>query len=356
MSQPFASPLSTPRLILRRLQDGDSAALCSYRSLPQVARYQGWDSFGPDDAARLIESQRHSEPGVPGTWFQLAIVEKLTGNLVGDCGLHCLLDDPRQMEFGITLAPSHQGHGYATEALRCLLAFVFGTLGKHRVSAITAAENHAAASLFRRLGFRQEAHHIEHRWYKGYWDSEFVFGLLRREWELRQPPGQEFANSLPPTPVGEIREYRPADESACLEIFDSNRPKYFTASERDLFVAYLQRMDQPFFVTEVAGQVRACGGFRVDDFGVGFLEWGMVHAHWHRKGAGANLLHYRLERIRQTTHAWCVLIDTSQHTAPFFARFGFEPYRTNPDGYQPGLDKIFMRLLWTPPRERSEPM
>jgi len=189
MSKVFPKPLSSPRLLLRRLQGGDAAALYSYRSLPDVARYQAWESFGPDDAARLIESQSHSEPGVPGTWFQLAIVEKATESLMGDCGLHCRQDDPRQMEVGITLAPIHQGRGYATEALVCLLDFVFGTLGKHRVSAVTDAENPAAASLFRRLGFRQEAHFVEHRWSKGYWDSEFVFGLLRREWELHSPSG-----------------------------------------------------------------------------------------------------------------------------------------------------------------------
>lgn len=190
MSQIFPNPLSSPRLLLRRLQRGDAAALCRYRSLPEVSRYQSWESFGPADATRLIDDQHDREPGIPGTWFQLAIVERGTESLVGDCGLHCRSDDPRQMEVGITLAPSHQGRGYATEALASLLAFVFGTLGKHRVSAVTDAENFPAAALFRRLGFRQEAHHLEHRWYKGYWDSELVFALLRREWELRSQPSQ----------------------------------------------------------------------------------------------------------------------------------------------------------------------
>lgn len=185
----FPDSLVTPRLLLRRLHADDAEALCRYRSLPEVARYQGWESFDLEDAQRLIEDQREAQPGVPGRWFQVALVDRVTHTVMGDCGLHCLAEEPLQMEFGITLAPSHQGQGYATEALEGLLQYVFATLGMHRVVAITGDQNLAASSLFRRSGFRQEAHHIEHRWYKGRWDSEFVFALLRREWEARLQSG-----------------------------------------------------------------------------------------------------------------------------------------------------------------------
>jgi RimJ/RimL family protein N-acetyltransferase len=187
LNPPFTN-LSTPRLRLRRLGPDDAEALCRYRSRPEVARYQSWETFTRDDAAHLIEDQQGREPAVPGTWFQVVIVEQTTGNVIGDCGLHCSEDDPRQMEIGITLDPAYQRLGYATEALERLLAYVFAALGKHRVSATTDAENHAAAALFRRLGFRQEAHHVEHLWFKGHWGSEFVFALLKREWEARATP------------------------------------------------------------------------------------------------------------------------------------------------------------------------
>ena len=115
------------------------------------------------------------------TW-QLALVLRESGEVVGDCGIHFQRDEPRQVELGITLAPAHQGRGLAKEALSGVLGYVFDSLGKHRASAVTDTENHAAAGLFRSLGFQQEAHFIEHVWFKGAWGSEYVFAILQREW------------------------------------------------------------------------------------------------------------------------------------------------------------------------------
>ncbi|WP_050025026.1 GNAT family N-acetyltransferase [Verrucomicrobium sp. BvORR034] len=188
MKHRFPDHLTSARLLLRRLQPTDAPTLCSYRSQPEVARYQSWETFGPDDAARLLDDQQDRDIGVPGTWLQVAIVEAATGQLIGDCGLHCLADEPQQFEIGITLDHTQQGKGYATEALQCLLHHLFTALSARRITATTDVLNDPAAALFRRLGFRQEAHHIEHRPYKGTLTSEFVFALLAREWALRSQP------------------------------------------------------------------------------------------------------------------------------------------------------------------------
>ncbi len=81
-----------------------------------------------------------------------------------------------------TLAPARQGRGYAAETLRCVLDHLFRELGKHRVLAVTDAADAAAARLFRRTGFRQEGHVLEHVWFKGRHGSEYLFTLLAREW------------------------------------------------------------------------------------------------------------------------------------------------------------------------------
>ncbi len=178
-----ALELRSLRLCLRRVCTEDVTAICAYRSLPDVARFQSWESFGPDDAARLIASQAGVMPDTPGTWLQLALVLLESTEIIGDCGIHFLRDEPRQVELGITLAPDHQGRGLAKEALSTVLGYVFDTLGKHLALALTDAENYAAAGLFRSLGFRQEAHFVEHLWFKGAWGSEYLFALLHREWQ-----------------------------------------------------------------------------------------------------------------------------------------------------------------------------
>jgi RimJ/RimL family protein N-acetyltransferase len=177
--------LVSPRLVLRPLRLEDAGAIVAYRSLPAVARFQSWESFGPDEAAQLVADQARVAPNTAGTWLQLALVLSESELVIGDCGIHFRGDDPRQVELGITLAPSYQGCGFAAEALGRVLAYVFDSLGKHRASAVTDTENLAAATLFQRLGFRQEAQNIDHVWFKGRWGSEFLFAMLKQEWNAR---------------------------------------------------------------------------------------------------------------------------------------------------------------------------
>ena len=105
-----------------------------------------------------------------------------SGQVVGDCGIHFRADDPRQVELGITLAPAHHSRGLAAEAVGAVLGWACGPLGKHRASAVTDAANAPAARLFERAGFRREAHHVEHVWFKGTWGDELIYAMLADEW------------------------------------------------------------------------------------------------------------------------------------------------------------------------------
>jgi RimJ/RimL family protein N-acetyltransferase len=175
------APIDTPRLSLRPLVPGDAGPMFRYRSHPDVRRYQSWEPASEAEILAFIRSQP-ADGCVPGEWFQLGIDLRASGELAGDCGIHRLAADPRQAEIGITLAPEFQGRGLATEALRALLGYLFGSLGLHRVTGSVDPRNAASMALLARAGLRQEAHFRESYWCRGEWTDDAIFALLTREW------------------------------------------------------------------------------------------------------------------------------------------------------------------------------
>lgn len=143
-----------------------------------------------------------------------------------------------------------------------------------------------------------------------------------------------------------FRAYAPADRDACLALFDTNVPRYFAAHERADFGRFLDALPGPYFVVEDGGAIVACGGYAAEsEPGVVALCWGMVDGSRHRRGIGSLLTAERVRRAAADGACDAVTIRTSQHTAAFYARFGFVATRTVADGHAPGIDLVEMRLI-----------
>ena len=91
-------------------------------------------------------------------------------------------DQPQTAEVGVTLAPSRQGGGLASEALGAVVTRLFEQHDMHRVYAQADDRNVAVQRLLERLGFRCEARLVEADWFKGEWTTLRTYAVLRREW------------------------------------------------------------------------------------------------------------------------------------------------------------------------------
>lgn len=171
------------RLILRQFSQQDVDPFYLYRSSPEVAQFQSWENYQYHDAELFVSKQSKCVPNQPGTWFQFAIALVETNQLIGDCALHTLLDEPRIVEIGFTLAEEHQGNGYASEAVRALLSYAFNDLKKHKVIAFIDVRNEKSIRLLERVGMRREGHFLENYMSKGQWVDEYQYSLLQSEWE-----------------------------------------------------------------------------------------------------------------------------------------------------------------------------
>jgi len=181
----LALPLRTERLIVRASTPADSDAVWRYRRLDEVSR---WLTTAPADAE---EFRVHFTD--PERLAITLLVELPGAGVIGDIMVR--IEDAWsqaevraqaagvQAELGWAMDPAQQGRGYATEAVRAVMAACFTALGLRRVSAGCFAANEPSWRMMERLGMRREEHSRRtalHR--SGEWMDGMNYGLLAEEW------------------------------------------------------------------------------------------------------------------------------------------------------------------------------
>jgi len=85
-------------------------------------------------------------------------------------------------ELAYWVAPDEQGHGYATETSRVLLAHCFDRLGLHKVVARAFESNAGSQRVIEKLGFTREGTFRDEVFLDGAWENYYRYGLLASEW------------------------------------------------------------------------------------------------------------------------------------------------------------------------------
>lgn len=147
---PVPLPLiATARLDLVPFDHGDVAAYHDVWGDPEVI----WWGHSPtrDDSARglanLVSQIEAMPPGLGWAW----LVERATGNVVGDVALQTAPNPPGGVETGWHLARRHWGKGFATEGATPLLPLAW-SMGLDEVIATIVPVNLPSIHVAERLG------------------------------------------------------------------------------------------------------------------------------------------------------------------------------------------------------------
>jgi RimJ/RimL family protein N-acetyltransferase len=169
------------RLRLRRLGEGDVAALFEVFSHPQVMRYWSRPPYESEDDARiLLESIERGARD--GTLLQWGIARASDDRVIGTCTLAGICHENGRAEVGFALGRPHWGQRYANEALVALLDHAFGALRLHRIEADVDPRNTPSLRTLERLGFVREGY-LRQRWAVGGERQDSVLlGLLASDW------------------------------------------------------------------------------------------------------------------------------------------------------------------------------
>lgn len=148
-------PLTTDRLILRKLGVNDTKDMFEYSSDPDVTRYLTWKPH-----PNIRHTNRYLK-GIDAAYadsrcFDWAITIKNTGKMIGTCGYTSFDFELDSVEVGYVLNPRYEGYGLMTEALGCVLNYAFGHLKARRAEGRFMVGNEKSRAVMERCGMKFE--------------------------------------------------------------------------------------------------------------------------------------------------------------------------------------------------------
>ena len=142
--------LKTKRLILRKYRNEDAESL--YRKFgcnPVMYQYSGWNPYATKEMAERTVQQfieGYSDPHFYG-W----IIE-MDKEPAGTIGAYDYDASANQIEIGLSIDEQYWGKGIATEALDCVLHYLYDTEGISDITAWCAKENIGSKKAMEKAG------------------------------------------------------------------------------------------------------------------------------------------------------------------------------------------------------------
>ncbi len=171
--------LTTKRLLLRRVSQGDAAPLFECYSDPAVMKYLSTPLENLDAIQGILEDYRDGfTDGVSIIW---AVVVRETGLFAGTAGFEEFSFLDGKADTGFSLLSSHQGKGYMTEALGEILRYGFAKMRINRIQTTVVPENISSLKLLEKLGFEQEGHMKLSVFFNNSFHDELIFALLNTQ-------------------------------------------------------------------------------------------------------------------------------------------------------------------------------
>ena len=179
--------LETERLVLKPHTLANVEKMNLWENDAELSYYD--DNQPPSRAPDTLEDTRKHIERILQDQPEPAIIHyaihKEDGDVFIGFGMIAFIDRyNRQCKLGIEIGEKQEwGKGYAREALCAVIDYCFETLEMNRIGAEVYAINERSIRLFERLGFQREGIVRESVLKQGVFTDEYVYGLLKCEWD-----------------------------------------------------------------------------------------------------------------------------------------------------------------------------
>ena len=173
--------LETERLILRQLSRKDKQRIVSLLNNRNIIDMTG--------TIPHPYTEKHAMEYINGTLLgferrqktAFGIVQKRDNLLIGAMGIRYDKEHQRG-NLGYWIGEAYWGNGYATEALKALMAYEFSYEGLHKIEACHFGENIGSSRVLLKAGLKKEAEKKEHFKKNGRFLDVIEYGLLRKDY------------------------------------------------------------------------------------------------------------------------------------------------------------------------------
>lgn len=138
--------LETERLILRNYKPDDFEDIYAYFSNDEVAKYEDFYPMSEEEVKELIDEWKDKDS-------RMVVELKNQNTVIGSIGY--FIDDDGDYSMDFDFNPIYGKQGYATEAGKMLLSYLFSTLDAEKVFGDCDICNKNSWRLLERLGFKK---------------------------------------------------------------------------------------------------------------------------------------------------------------------------------------------------------
>ncbi|ANZ41324.1 GNAT family N-acetyltransferase [Lentzea guizhouensis] len=175
------------RVRLRGIEPGDWESFRAFDEHTDDMRRAGMIE-PPFSAARQREWAQEASLKRPQDDRVRFAVESLDdGRLVGMTSTQEVDHRAGRFSYGITIGNEFHRRGYASDAVRLLLGFMFGERRFHKCESSVNGFNAPSIALHRRLGFTEEGRLRDHEFMAGRHHDVVLFGMTVSEYAERHP-------------------------------------------------------------------------------------------------------------------------------------------------------------------------
>ena len=186
--------IETERLLLRRFVMSDANEIFrEWASYPSVTEYLSWEYHKSISETKtfLMSVISGYEDSDKYCW---GIELKESGILIGSISAYITSEKTRAASMGYCLGERFWNCGYATEALRAVIDYMFYDVNINRVEACHSVNNPASGRVMEKAGMLKEGK-IRHEYMtgKGELQDVYLYGLVKEDYEkIYQPEIKDF--------------------------------------------------------------------------------------------------------------------------------------------------------------------